>query len=193
MSKGLLKQMQVTSGKTAGVVARETLAMVKKAGTVPCFIKEKTAQAIQVGGKTLRIKKLDIGLRRLGRERWTILVKMGQTVFELIVRKEKMIWQRSEIKGYVRELKKCEAEIRWIRAQIAEVEESSKERIGYYKAILNLSSEEKGVRLAAMKTLEERAGKDAIPILAKRLEDPDLTVRREAVRVLHKIIDKESR
>lgn len=191
MSKKLLKKVQVVSGKTAGIIARETLAVAKRAGTMPGLIKTKTAEAIQVSGKTLKIKRLKSDLKKWEKKRWATFTKMGEMIFKLVGKKAKNIWQRKDIKGFVRELKKCEAEIGWIKAQITEIKKSSEEQISYYETILNLSSKEKDVRLGAVKSLEQLGDKDVIPILTKKLKDPDLQVRQETIRVLHKIIDQE--
>ena len=64
MSKNLLKKVQVVSGKTAGIIAKETLAVAKKAGSIPGVIKTKTTEAIWVGGKTLRIKRSKSDLKK---------------------------------------------------------------------------------------------------------------------------------
>lgn len=183
--------MQVVSGKTAGIIARETLAVAKRAGTMPGLIKTKTAEAIQVSGKTLRIKRIKSDLKKWEKKRWTTFTKMGEMIFKLVGKKAKNIWQRKEIKGFVRELKKCEAEIGWIKTQITEIKKSSEEQINYYETILNLNSKEKNVRLGAVKSLGQWGDKDVIPILTKKLKDPDLQVRQETIRVLHKIIDRE--
>ncbi len=191
MSKNLLEKAKVVSGKAAGVVARETLGMAKKAGDMPAVIKEKTAEAFEATGKTLRIKRLKSGIKKREKKKLAIFTKMGKVVFKLVGRKAKNIKQKKVIKGLLRELRKCEAEIGWIKAQINEIKESSKEQIGYHEAILNLNSKEKDVRLAAVKFLGELGSQDIIPVLTKKLKDPDLRVRQETIRVLHKIIDEE--
>lgn len=190
MSKNLLKKMQVASGKTAGILARETLAIAKRAGSMPSAIKAKTAEVIEVTRKTLRVKKLKSDIKKWQKKKWATFSKLGKLIFALVERKTKNIERRKDIKGFLRELRKCEAEIKWIKTQITEIEENSKEKIGYQEAVVGLSSKEKDIRLAAVKFLEQLGGKGVIPILAKRLEDPDLRVRQEAVRVLHKIIDQ---
>ena len=190
MNRRLLKKAQVVSGKTAGIMARETLAMAKKAGGMPGVIKAKTAEVIQVTGKALKINRLKSELRNWERKRLVTFTNFGKGIFKLVGWEEKKIWQRKEIKRFLHELRECEAEIRWIKTQITEIEENSKEQIGYHEAILNLNSKEKDIRLAAVKFLQQRGGKDVIPILAKRLEDPDLKVRQETVRALHKIINE---
>ncbi len=191
MSKKLLKKVQVVSGKTAGIIARETLAVAKRAGTMPGLIKTKTTEAIWVGGKTLRIKRIKSDLKKWEKKKWATFTEMGEVIFKLVGKKAKNIWQRKEIKGFVRELKKCEAETGWIKAQITEIKKSSEEQINYHQAILNLSSKEKDVRLGAVKSLGQLGDKDVIPVLTKKLKDPDLRVRQETVRLLHKIIDRE--
>jgi len=191
MSKSLLKKAQVASGKTAGIVARETLAMAKRAGDMPCVIKEKTIEAIQVTGKTLRIKRLKNDLKKWEKKRLAIYPKMGEVIFKLVEGKAKNIEQKKDVKGFLHELRECEAEIRKIKAEITQAEKSSKEQIDYRTAVLNLSAKEKDVRLLAVKSLEHLGDKDIIPILTKRLEDPDLRVRQETARVLHKIIERE--
>jgi len=191
MSKKLLKKVRVASGKTAGIIARETLAAAKRAGSMPGVIKVKTAEAIQEARKTLKTKKLKGQLKKQQQKRLAMFAKFGKAIFKLVVRKTRNIWQRKHIKGLFRELRKCEAEIGWIKAQINEIEERSKEQNSYREAIFNLSSKEKAIRLAALKTLSQLRGKDVISILTKKLKDPDLRVRRETVRVLHKIIDEE--
>jgi len=191
MSKNLIKKAQVTSGKAAGIVARETLAMAKKAADMPCVIKEKTIEAIQVTGKTLRIKRLKSDLKKWEKKRLAIYPKMGKVVFKLVEGKTKNIRQRRDIKGFLHELRKCEAEIGKIKAKITQAEKSSKEQTDYRAAVLNLSAKEKDVRLLAVKSLEHLGDKDIIPILTKRLEDPDLSVRQETAKVLHKLIERE--
>lgn len=191
MSKRLLKKVQVVSGKTAGIITRETLAVAKRAGSMPGVIKAKTAEAIQVTGKTLKIGRLRGELKKRQQKRLAMFAKFGKAIFKLVRKKARNIWQRKDIKGLFRELRKCEAEIGWIKTQINEIEERGKEQNGYRGAILNLSSKEKTVRLAALKTLGQLGGKDVIPILTKKLKDPDLRVRQETIRVLHKIIDRE--
>jgi len=191
MSKKLLKKMQVASGKTAGIIARETLAVAKRAGSMPGVIKAKTAEAIQVTGKTLKIGRLRRELKRRQQKRLAMFTKFGKAIFKLVRKKARNIWQRENIKTSLRELRKYEAEIEWIKIQINEIEERGKEQSGYREAILNLSSKEKAVQLAALKSLEQLGDKDVVPILTKKLKDPDLRVRRETVRVLHKIIDQK--
>jgi len=182
--------MQVVSGKTAGIIARQTLAMARRARKMSDAIKVKTAETIQVTGKTLKIKRLRSELKKALWQRSVMFTRFGKAVFKLVKEKAGNIWQRKEVKGFLQELGKCEAEIEWIKAQISEIEERSREQNNYRKAILNLSSKEKGVRLAALKSLERLGEKDSVPILIKRLEDPDLSVRGEAARVLRKIIDR---
>jgi len=191
MSGKLLKKVQVASGKTAGIIAREALAVAKIAGSMPGVIKEKTSEAIQVTGKTLKIGRLRGELKKRQEKRLAMFSKFGKTIFKLVRKKARNIWQRKDIKSLLRELRKCEAEIGWIKAQINEIDERSKEQNGYREAVLSLSSKEKAVRLAALKTLGQLGDKDVIPILTKKLKDPDLRVRQETVRVLHKIIDRE--
>lgn len=191
MNKNLLEKVQVVSGKAAGVVVRETLAAAKKAGDMPGVIKEKTAEAIEATGKTLRIKRLKSDIKKWERKKLAVFTKMGKVVFELVGRKAKNIKQRKIIQGFLYELRKSQAEIRKIKIQITEIEKSSKEQIGYHEAILNLNSKEKDARLAAVKFLGQLGGRDIIPILTKNLRDPDLRVRQETVRVLHEIIDRE--
>ena len=191
MSGKLLKKMQVASGKTAGIIARETLAVAKRAGSMPGVIKAKTAEAIQVTGKTLKIGRLSCELKKRQQKRLAMFTKFGKAIFKLGRKKARNIWQREDIKTLLRELRKYEAEIEWIKIQINEIEERGKEQSGYREAILNLSSKEKAVQLAALKSLEQLGEKDVIPILTKKLKDPDLRVRRETVRVLHKIIDQK--
>jgi len=190
MSKKFLKKLQVASGKTAGIVARQTLAMANRARSMPRVIKTKTAETIQVTGKTLRIRRLGRELKKRQKKKLALFTKFGKAIFKSVETKARNVWQRKEIKGLLRELRKCEAEMGWIKVQINEIEERGKEQDVYREAILNLSSKEKDVRLAAIKSLEQLGEKDAVGILAERLEDPDLGVRREAVRVLHKIIDQ---
>jgi len=191
MSKNLLKKMQVASGKTAGILARETLAIAKRAGSMSSAIKAKTAEVIEVTGKTLRVKKLRSDIKKWEKKKWATFSKLGKLIFALVERKTKNIERRKDTKGFLHELRKCEGEIQWIKTQITEIEKSSEEQIGYHEAILNLSSKEKDVRLAAVKSLERLGDKDVIPILTKRLEDPDLRVRQEIIRVLRKTIDRE--
>jgi len=191
VSGRLLRKMQVASGKTAGIIARETLAVVKRASGMPGVIKAKTAEAIQVTGKTLKIGRLRGELKKQRQKRLAMFTKFGKAIFKLGGKKARNIWQRKDIKALLRELRKYEAEIEWIKAQINEVEERGKERSGYREAILNLSSKEKAVRLTALKSLEQCGDKDVIPVLAKKLKDPDLILSRETARVLHKIIDRE--
>jgi len=191
MSKNLLKKAQVVSGKTAGIIARETLAVAKRAGSMPGVIKAKTSEAIQVTGKTLKIGRLKGELKKRQQKRLAMFTKFGKAIFKLVRKKTRNIGQRKDIKGFVRELKKCEAEIGWIKTQITEIKKSSEEQINYHQAILNLSSKEKDVRLGAVKSLGQLSDKDVIPILTKKLKDPDLQVRQETIRVLHKIIDQE--
>jgi len=192
MSKNLLKRVQVVSGKTAGILARETLAIAKRAGSVPSAIKARTAEVLEVTGKTLRVKKLRGDVKKWEKKKRAIFAKLGELIFELVERKAKNIERSKDIRSLLTELRKCEAEMRWIKSQTVEIEENSKEKIGYHEAIAGLSSKEKDIRLAAVKSLEQLGNKDAIPILAKRLEDPDSKVRQETIRVLHKIIDRES-
>jgi len=191
MSRNLLKRVQVVSGKTAGILARETLAIAKRAGSVPSAIKVKTAGVIEVTGKALRVKKSRSDIKKWEKKKWATFTKLGELIFELGERKTKNVEQRKDTKSLVSELRKFDAEIRWIRAQITEIEENCKEKIGYQEAVVGLSSKEKDIRLAAVKSLEQLGGKGVIPILAKRLEDPDSRVRQETVRVLQKIIDRE--
>ncbi|MFB0526975.1 MAG: HEAT repeat domain-containing protein [bacterium] len=191
MSKKLLRKVQVASGKTAGIIARETLAVAKKAGSMPGIIKAKTTEAIQATGKTLKIGRLRVELKKRQQKRLALFAKFGKVIFKLVGKKARNIWDRENIKGLLRELRKCEAEIGWIKAQISEIEERSREQNGYREAILNLSSKGKTVRLAALKSLGRLGDKEVIPILTRKLKDPDLQVRRETVRLLHKIIDRE--
>lgn len=191
MTKKLLKKVQVASGKTAGIIARETLAAAKKAGSMPGIIKVKTAEAIQVTGKTLKTRRLIGELKKQQENKAAIFTKFGKSIFRLVAKKGRNIWQRKDIKGLLRELGKCEAEIGWIKAQINEIEERSKEQDCFHEAILNLSSKEKEIRLGALKSLGLLGDKEVIPILVKKLKDPDLQVRRETARILRKIIDRE--
>jgi len=191
MSKNLLKKVQVASGKTAGILARETLAIAKRASGMPGVIKAKTAEAIQVTEKTLRIRRLRRELKKRQKKKSALFTRFGKAIFKLVETKVRNIWQGKDIKGLLRELRKCEAEIEWVKAQITEIEERGKEQSGYREAILNLSSKEKAVRLTALKSLEQCGDKDVIPILTKKLKDPDLRVSRETARVLNKIIDRE--
>ena len=130
-------------------------------------------------------------LKRRQENKAAIFTKFGKSIFRLVVKKARNIWQRKDIKGLLRELSKCEAEIGWIKAQINEIEERSKEQDCYHEAILHLSSKEKEIRLGALKSLGQLGDKEVIPILVKKLKDPDLQVRRETVRILCKIIDQE--
>jgi len=191
MSKKFLKKLQVVSGKTAGIVARQTLAMANRARSVPGVIKAKTAETIQVTEKTLRIRRLRRELKKGQKKKSALFTRFGKAIFKLVETKVRNIWQGKDIKGLLRELRKCEAEIEWVKAQITEIEERGKEQSGYREAILNLSSKEKAVRLTALKSLEQCGDKDVIPILTKKLKDPDLRVSRETARVLNKIIDRE--
>lgn len=191
MRERLLKKVQVASGKTAGIIARETLAVAKRAGTMPGLIKTKTAEAIWVGGKTLRIKRLKSDLKKWEKKRGATFTKMGEVIFKLIGRKVKNVWQRREIKHLIGKLRNYDNAIRKIKAQITQTEKISEEQISYHQAILNLNSKENNVRLGAVKSLGQLGDKDVIPILTKKLKDPDLLVRQETMRVLHKIIDRE--
>jgi len=192
MSKKLLNKVQVASGKTAGIVARHTLAIADRARSMPGVIKAKTAETIQVTGKVLRIKRLRRELKKRQQKRLFLFTKFGKAIFKSVRTKARNIWRRKDIERFLPQFKKCEAEIGWIKAQINEIEERGKEQTSYYEAIVNLNSKEKDVRLSAVRFLGEIGEKDLITILAKRLEDRDLKVRQEAVRVLHKIIDKAS-
>lgn len=191
MSKNLLKKVQVVSGKTAGIIAKETLAVAKKAGSIPGVIKTKTTEAIWVGGKTLRIKRSKSDLKKWEKKKWATFTEMGEVIFKLVGRGVKNVWQRREIKHLIGKLRNYDKEIRKIKIQITQAEKSSEEQISYHHAILNLGSKEKDVRLGAVKSLGQLGDKDVIPILTKKLEDPDLLVRQETMRVLHKIIDRE--
>ncbi|MDH5174115.1 MAG: HEAT repeat domain-containing protein [candidate division WOR-3 bacterium] len=191
MTKKLLRKVQVASGRTAGIIARETLAAAKKAGSMPGLIKVKTAEAIQATGKTLKTRRLMGELKKRQENKAAIFTKFGKSIFRLVVKKARNIWQREDIKGLLRELRKCEAEMGWIKAQINEIEERSKEQDCYHEAILNLSSKEQEIRLGALKSLGQLGDKEVISILVKKLKDPDLQVRRETVRILRKIIDQE--
>jgi len=192
MSRNLLKKVKVASGKTAGVLARETLAMAKRAGNVPAAIKVRTAHVIKVTGKALRIKKLRSHVKKWEKKRWAAFTRMGEVIFGLFEVRAKNIWQRKDIKGLLGELRKCEAEIRKIKAQITQVEKNNGGQTGFHNAIFDLNAREKYVRLAAVKALGQSGNRDVIPILTKRLGDADLKVRQEAIRALHRIIDRES-
>ncbi len=191
MTRKLLKKVQVASGKTAGIIARETLSAAKKAGSMPGLIKVRTAGAIQVTGKTLKTRRLMGELRKGQEKRFAIFTRFGKSIFKLAAKKARNIWQRKDIKGLLHELGKCEAEIGWIKAQISEIEERSKEQDCYHKAILNLNSKEKEIRLGALKSLGQLGDKEVIPLLVKKLKDPDLHVRRETARILRRIIERE--
>ena len=190
MDKKLLKKVQVLSGKTAGVVARQTLAIAEKASHMPNLIRMKTLGTVQVTGKTLRIRRLRKELKKRERKRLALFTNFGKAIFKLVRSRPGKIWQRKDIKGFLRELRRCEAEMEWVKAQISEIEERGKEQYDYREAILSLNSKEKEVRLAAVKSLEFLGEKDVIPILSRKLEDSDLRVRRETARILHKIIDR---
>jgi HEAT repeat protein len=184
----LLKKVRVASGKTAGIVARETAVVVNKVSSVPGIIKEKAAEAVQITGRTLKIRTLKCEIKRRKKKKVAIFTKMGEVIFILRKRKIKNIEKKKKISVLLSKLRKCEDEIQRIKIKIDKVEKNSQEQINYHEAILNLNSKEKDVRLAAIQMLGELGDKSTISVLTKSLEDPSLKVRELAAKFLYKII-----
>jgi hypothetical protein len=186
--KKLLEKVQVASGKTAGIVARETAVMAKKVSSMPAILKEKTVEVVQMTGRTLRIRRLKCEIKRRKKKKKAIFTKIGEVIFELYKRKVKNIEKKKRMISLVLKLKKCEDEIQKIKIQIAKIEKSSQEKINYHEAILNLNSKEKDVRLAAVEILGRFGDKSTVPILIRRLQDPNLNIRQEAAKSIYKIV-----
>ena len=182
----------MAAAKVAGLFTRGTFGMVLLASGVPATIKQKTAEAAELTGTTLRVGRLRLAIARWKTRRSAAFAKAGKTIFRLAGRKTKDIEHQDELRYLFSEGAKCERKIRKTREQITEAGRRIEQKTGYREAILHLNSKLADVRFAAVQILGRLGSKKSIPVLVKKLQDPDLRVRQQATESLHEMIDRIS-
>ncbi len=192
MKQGLLGKAHVVAAKVAGLFARGTFGMALLAGSVPTTIKQKTVEAAELTGTTLRVGRLRLAMERWKTRRSAAFVEAGKTIFRLAERKTGNTKRQDELRYLFLEGAKCEEKIRKTREQITETRRRIEQKTGYREAILHLNSKLADVRFAAVQILGRLGGKKSIPVLVKKLQDPDSRVRQQAAEFLHEMIDRIS-
>ena len=196
MDQTLLGRVGVVYGKTAGILTRETMAATEMVGDLPGIIRDKTTHTVQATGSALRLRKLECTMRKCKRKQLAAFTTAGKTIFALAREHTKNAKRKkegnnlpSDVDVLFSENRKREHKVRKLRDRIVKIEKTLEKATGYREAILNLNSRMRDVRFAAVRTLEQIGDSNTIPFVVKKLEDPDIRVRRQAAESLHNMID----
>lgn len=192
MRQGLFGKAHVVVAKVAGLFARGASGMTLLASNVPATIKQKSAETAERTGTALRIGRLRLTMARWKTMRSATFAETGKTIFRLAERKTKDTERQDELRYLFSKGAKCEEKIRKTREQITEAGRRLEQKTGYREAILHLNSKLADVRFAAVQILGRLGNKKSIPILVKKLQDPDSRVRQQAAEFLHETIDRIS-
>jgi len=192
------KELCERISQTAALCTQKTLSLCK------CFekVKEAAKKALDTASYSVKRLKAKIGNLQIkvedesqiaifNEKQKQVFSELGKEVYYGHKSKKNEAIELESVKALLEQAREFELHKQDIRDELAEQKRKMDEIVIFRKATLNLQNDDPRIRKVAVRVLKRLRNKDAVPYLAKLLDDRDPEVRQRAQETLNHILDDE--